>query len=378
MSAPRGSSVIQQNGRLSDEVTLLWIEDCPEWAAAGNHLRGTQARLAAAGIPVAEVIANTDSTVGKTSGLRGKVSRIGRLVSRGVVAARPGVLIARWHPFTYPVMWAWHRKGGKVVLLVQGNLADLHDSNPWTRKVPFIAWMARKSLSKADAIATPSSGLAEWIADIADRPRATTSVIPNGVKLDTFEAPSHAQDARSAEEAFALFVGNFAAWQGIDVILEAFRSPGWPEELSLRFIGDGQHRELITNENSDRVQWLGVQPRSVVGAEMSKATVALATRKFVDASATGVSPFKVIEAAAAGVAYVATRVPGQTELAEDLGGGILIEPDDASALAEAVSLLARDETLRTTLGAQGRKGAEAYAWEARADQLAATVRSVYP
>lgn len=369
--------MIPKDGQLSNEVTLLWIEDCPEWAAAGNHLRGTKSRLAAAGVPIAEVIANEDSALGKAGGVRSKIGRISRLVSRGVLAAKPGVLIARWHPFTYPVMWAWHRRGGKVVLLVQGNLADLHDSNPWTRKVPFIGWMARKSLAKADAIATPSSGLAAWISETSGRPVGTATVIPNGVNLDTFDARPSAKEIASAEKPFALFVGNFAAWQGIDVILAAVRDPKWPEELGVRFIGDGQHRELITSENNEKVRWLGVQPRSVVGAELSKATVALATRKFVDASATGVSPFKVIEAAAAGVAYVATRVPGQTELAEDLGGGILIEPDDASALADAVAQIARDENLRTSLGAQGREGARRYAWDARSADLASTIRSVY-
>lgn len=359
-------------GRTIDDaphVTLLWMEDCPEWAAAGNHLRGTIARLVTSGVGITKVIAETQARPGASAGLASKLRRLSSLVLRGVFSARRGTLLARWSPFTWPALWVWQRRGGTVVLLVQGNLADMYSSNPWTRKVPFITAMAEKSLHQADAVAVSSAGLAQWVHEITGRPVGSIPVILNGVNLTTFAESPHQTDAAP----YALFVGNFAAWQGLDTIMEAFDHPNWPAGLGLRFIGDGADRDLIDRPD---VTWLGVQPRSVVAHELAGATVSLATRKLVDASATGVTPFKVIESAAAGVPYVATRVPGQTELATALGGGILIEPNDPAALAAAVARIFSSPKLCAELGAAGRAGAQVFAWEARGAQLRSVIESV--
>jgi glycosyltransferase involved in cell wall biosynthesis len=65
----------------------------------------------------------------------------------------------------------------------------------------------------------------------------------------------------------------------------------------------------------------------------------------------------VIEAMAAGLPVVATRVGGVVETVEDGKTGFLVPPADSHALAEAISALVQDRALRERLGAAGRERA---------------------
>lgn len=66
-------------------------------------------------------------------------------------------------------------------------------------------------------------------------------------------------------------------------------------------------------------------------------------------------PTVLIEAAACGRAIVATDVPGCREVVSDGVNGLLVPPNDPSALAQALGCLLEDETLRARMGAAGRE-----------------------
>jgi len=81
---------------------------------------------------------------------------------------------------------------------------------------------------------------------------------------------------------------------------------------------------------------------------------ALACRVAADGDRDGI-PNVLVEAMAAGVPVVSTRVSGIPELVTNGVDGILVEPDDPCALAEALAGLATDEVARRRLGAEGRR-----------------------
>jgi len=66
----------------------------------------------------------------------------------------------------------------------------------------------------------------------------------------------------------------------------------------------------------------------------------------------------IAEAMASGAAVIATKVGGIPELIEDGLSGILVAPGDSAALADAITLLARDGALRLKLGQNARSRAE--------------------
>jgi glycosyltransferase involved in cell wall biosynthesis len=64
-------------------------------------------------------------------------------------------------------------------------------------------------------------------------------------------------------------------------------------------------------------------------------------------------PIVLMEAMSSGLAVVASRMAGIPELVEDRVGGLLVEPGDTAALADALMELARDPDLRDRLGRRG-------------------------
>jgi glycosyltransferase involved in cell wall biosynthesis len=67
----------------------------------------------------------------------------------------------------------------------------------------------------------------------------------------------------------------------------------------------------------------------------------------------------LLEAAACGLAVVATDVGGTREIfPSESDGALVVRPDDGSALASAVASLLRDDSRRRELGRAARRRAE--------------------
>ena len=66
-------------------------------------------------------------------------------------------------------------------------------------------------------------------------------------------------------------------------------------------------------------------------------------------------PKSLLEAAACGRPIVATNVPGCREIARESVNALLVPPDDAQALADAIARLADDKELRRKFGEAGRR-----------------------
>jgi len=343
-------------------LTLVWVERTTDSTAAGAHLRGTLARLRDPRFQT-RIFTSEAEDVSWLPAVGSKFARILHVVGRARLARPEGVLLARWSPFIALISRRWRRLGLPTVLFVQGNLDDLYASNTWTRRVPWITTVALESIRDASHIVTPSEGLAAWVSTNRPDGRASVTVIPNGVDVELFNHERRSVDAESTTP-HVLFFGNMAHWQGIDTVLAALKDSQWPDDLDLWFIGDGQMADAVRHADDQRVRYLGRQSKAWVARAAAEAEITLATRHADGASATGVSPFKIIESAAAGTPCIVTRVPGQTELAQDIGGSLLIPPDDPSALAEAVARLHGDAVLRERLAADAVRGVSRYDWAA--------------
>lgn len=359
-------------------ITLLWFELTSDSTAAGAHLRGTIARLDPSVFDLTVVTRSQSGPRWLPEKAR-KPWRILSVVGRARVVAPRGVLLARWSPFVALVSRRWTHRGRPLVLFVQGNLDDMYESNPWTRRLSWVTRLALASIRDAAHIVTPSEGLADWVSSVRGSDRSAVTVIPNGVDLPLFEAARSTAGTLArdrGDDAYAVFFGNMATWQGIDTILEALADPRWPPDLALEVIGDGQLAEAVQVSTDPRVHYRGRRPKAEVARVVARAEMALATRHDDAASATGVSPFKIIEAAAAGTPSIVTRVPGQTELALDIGGSLMIPPDDPAALAEAVATLHADPRLRSRLSGAGLSGVRSYDWAARSEELTRVITAV--
>lgn len=127
-------------------------------------------------------------------------------------------------------------------------------------------------------------------------------------------------------------------------------------DFRLRVLGDGPDRAEVVAE----IEQLGLRDRVELAGEVDDVPRHLAAADaFVLSSRSEGMPMSILEAMAAGLPVVATRVGGIAELVADGETGLLVPAGDAAALAAALQRLVDDEALRKALGARGRERAVA-------------------
>lgn len=353
--------------RAPEPVTMLWLESTRIGSAARTHMDGTRKRLNAAGVPVRAQIFSENTA----QGLFGKVSRLMRLVTSARKAAHAGVLVARWHPFLAFVTPRWMRRGGKVLLLVQGNDDSTYETNPWLRRVPGIRRLMTRSLELCSSVLCVNEGLAEWVrSERASAPAVPVAVMPSGVS-DVF----FGSEPVDIGEPYVLFFGGLAPWQGIDYMLEAHRSEAWPAGLKLLVIGDGAKADTLRAAEGSTLSWLGPKPPAELARYVAGALVTLCPKANTGSMAKVTTPFKMLESAAAGVPVIATDIPAQVDMLSE-GYGLLVDSAEPRKLAEAVASLAADAELREALAAKARDFSPRCRWTYAAPQLAGVIREL--
>jgi glycosyltransferase involved in cell wall biosynthesis len=128
----------------------------------------------------------------------------------------------------------------------------------------------------------------------------------------------------------------------------------------LNLIGDGPDKTALLDQVEQaglngRVTFHGRKTREQVAALLQQADIAaLPSVPTADGRREGI-PVALMEAMATGLAVVASNLSGIPELVEHDHTGLLVEPRDVIALADALGQLARDEPLRRRLGEAARE-----------------------
>ena len=235
--------------------------------------------------------------------------------------------------------------------------------NAYQRRHPLLARLERLLHGRMDAIAGNSAAIIrELAAEGADANRL--HLIPNGVDMSRFGQPH----VPSRGTLRFLIVANLIPYKGHADLLAAFAlaAPDLPD-WQLRCVGrdDGLMAALQAQARDagigDKVHFLGA--RSDVPELFASSDVAIL------ASHEEGFPNAVIEAMAAGLPVVATRVGGVPEAVEDGVTGVLVPPHDPQALAAALCRVANDPAARTRMGQAGFARASAtFAIEACVDR----------
>jgi glycosyltransferase involved in cell wall biosynthesis len=148
------------------------------------------------------------------------------------------------------------------------------------------------------------------------------------------------------------WVGRMTAVKRTDDVLDAFRllrEEG--VDACLCLVGDGPDRERLEQRASE----LGViRDTLFLGYQEDVAPYYAAFDALVLPSANEGTPVSVIEALAAEIPVVATRVGGVPDVVREGEEGFLVDAGDTEQLAERLERLARDPELRRRLGASGR------------------------
>jgi glycosyltransferase involved in cell wall biosynthesis len=165
-------------------------------------------------------------------------------------------------------------------------------------------------------------------------PRGLVRIVHNGVTAEDF-----IQVVPQAGATDLVFVGELRVLKGVDVLLDALeRLARDGRELSATIVGDGPDAAAFRGQ----AERLGLAAVRFAGAMPARAAFALGRCLVVPSRAESL-PYIVLEAAAAGLALVATNVGGIPEIFGSQSGQ-LVPPADAAALARAIAATAGDLT----------------------------------
>ena len=206
------------------------------------------------------------------------------------------------------------------------------------------------ALGLATHILVNSEAIAARLTHTRAARRNRLGVIPNGVDLTRFGPAVPPSNVSEVTKVGSL--ANLRPEKGLGQLVEAAgivtrTAPG------ARFViwGEGPLRA----ELEARIRSLGLTDVvEMPGATRSPEKVLKQCHIFVLASLSEACSNVVLEAMATGLPVIATRVGGTPALVDDRRTGLLVPPDDAPALAQAILRLLEAPAMATEMGAQGR------------------------
>ncbi len=197
-----------------------------------------------------------------------------------------------------------------------------------------------------------TEGVADW--------RPPPVVQPNCIDLSAMPPPVP-QDRR---DRLIVFAGRLVPEKGADRFVAACARalpglPGWRAEVigARRLQPDGMggaySATLARTAAAAGVAMAGHQPHGEVLAAMARAALVVVPSRWPE-------PFGLtaLEAMAGGAALICSPRGNLPALVGD--AAVLVDPDDAGALADAITTLAHDEPRRAALGAAGLERARAF------------------
>ncbi len=265
------------------------------------------------------------------------------------------------HFWCAPYVEQLARRAGRVVLDLHNVESVLHERCALTERWP-VAWahrwfarncrrLERRLLPRLDLLLTASE------AD-ADRLRGLSSATPVEVYPNTI--PAVARPERKPMDAI-VFSGNMEYHPNIAAV-RFFATRIWPllrerwPGLSWLLIGKNPRSVLEFMERDPRIRVVGAVENSVEAIALAKVAVV----PLLAASGTRI---KILEAWAAGVPVVSTRIGAEGLPARH--GEHLLVADDPAEFAEAVSALLESDSRGRQLAAAGRALYETeFTWEA--------------
>jgi glycogen synthase len=226
-------------------------------------------------------------------------------------------------------------------------------------------WIEHATVRRADAVVVLTQRTAAALR--ADGvPAERIRVIPSGFEPALFAAaPDDALPGVGRPRVG--YLGRLAPQKRVDLLVRAFTRMRTPARLVI--VGDGRDRAAVRrlvagSPAADRITLAGFVPHAAVPAVLSSLDVLVLPSEYEELGSV------LVEAMAAGLPVVATRVDGIPEVVSDGETGVLVPPGDVDALAAALDRVAGDAGLRARLAACARRRAGRYAWPVLAEQVA--------
>ncbi len=241
--------------------------------------------------------------------------------------------------------------------------------------------LEQQALEQADAVVTISRALR---GDLIGRRISPEKIfiVPNGVDIENFK-PAEPDEELTVKYGLSNrivigFIGSFYFYEGLETLIEAAKILFvHRHDVKLLLVGEGEAetmlRQQIPEALRERFIFTGNVPHEEVRRYYSVMDVLVYPRRRSRLTEL-TTPLKPLEAMAMGKVVVASDVGGLRELLDDGNAGILVETDNAEALAEQLLRLAENERERQ---AMAKRGSEFVVNERSWSSIAVGYQSIY-
>jgi glycosyltransferase involved in cell wall biosynthesis len=221
------------------------------------------------------------------------------------------------------------------------------------------AWL-RKLYRRCDALVAPSDGMVDVLRE--QRMHRDIGIWSRGVDRDRFNSGVRDPELRrsvgiGADEVAIGFLGRVVMEKGLPefaATMNELTKRGVPHKVLV--LGDGPAREWFAKEVPEAA-FAGY----LMGAELGRWVAGMDV--FFNPSITETFGNVTLEAMACGVPVVAARATGATTLVKDGETGVLAEPGNIAAFADAIQRYVEDPALRHAHGAAGEARSKTFDWD---------------
>jgi len=187
-----------------------------------------------------------------------------------------------------------------------------------------------------------------------------------------------------SNELVILYVGRLVEKKGVDDLIRAYASltGDLREKTHVWIVGHGELENSLKTQSAElginqRIKFWGEIPNEQLPDYYAAADLFVGPSVEAASGDTEGQGVVFIEAFAAGLCVIATRVGGIPEVVDDGHTGVLVSPRNPTELAAAMQRLLSDPTLRQGLANNARTQArEHYAWAKIASEFLALYREV--
>jgi glycosyltransferase involved in cell wall biosynthesis len=191
-------------------------------------------------------------------------------------------------------------------------------------------------------------------------PAAKVAVVTNGVDMETYRPAPRETGLRHAHELdgkfVALYIGAHGISQALSAILEAARLLADDPQIAVVFVGEGAEKKMLVEKAAAlglrNVRFLPGQPKALMPEWYATADVVFVPLRNIPMFETFI-PSKMFEVLASGRPIIGSVKGEARGILERSGGAIVVDPEDAPAIADAVRRLKADAALGRGLAEDG-------------------------
>ena len=269
---------------------------------------------------------------------------------------------------SFPAAMLARRRGVPLIYDMQSSLPEQLEAHPWLGRT-----QVQKRLKAAESWLIERSDVIVCSAGLKEHVR---SAVPSAEVHEWWFAPQpldvDPEDVAAlrselqipAQAKVVLYTGNFAAYQGVPLLLQAaVRAHRKTPEAVFVLVGGSRSEapdcsaELAELERGGAIRIIGRQPRERMPRYIAVADVLVSPRQHGENV-----PLKIFDYLQAGKPIVATDIPTHRTLLDD--DRALLANMSAHDLAACITMTLRDEAMAARLGAAARKWAdENLGWE---------------